>query len=145
MSESRPAIVYDGECRFCLWSLGRIRRFDRTGRFEYLPRQTAGIEERFPVLTSSDFNTGLRLIHDGGRVDVGADAVYEIYRRLPPWHLFAWVYRLPVIRQLFRAGYGLVARNRHRFGRVECADDVCEVPYGERNPGASDSPTSSSG
>ena len=70
--------------------------------------------------------------------------MYEIYRRLPPWHLLAWVYRLPVIRQLFRAGYGLVARNRHRFGRVECADDACEVPYGERNPGASDS-TSSSG
>ena len=43
MSESRPVIVYDSECRFCLWSVGRIRRFDRTGRFEYLPRQTAGI------------------------------------------------------------------------------------------------------
>ena len=55
MSEPRPAIVYDGECRFCLWSLGR---------FEYLPRQIAGIEERFPILTSSDFNTGLRLVHD---------------------------------------------------------------------------------
>ena len=143
MSEPRPAIVYDGECRFCLWSLGRIRRFDRNGRFEYLPRQTAGIEERFPVLTSSDFNTGLRLIHDGGRVDVGADAVYEIYRRLPPWHLLAWVYRLPVIRQLFRAGYGLVARNRHRFGRVECADESCEVPYGERHPDASSTSSSS--
>ena len=81
MIETRPVIVYDGECRFCLWSVGRIRRFDRNGRFEYLPRQTAGIEERFPVLSSSDFNTGLRLIHAGGQVDVGADAVYQIYRR----------------------------------------------------------------
>ena len=128
MIETRPVIVYDGECRFCLWSVGRIRRFDRNGRFEYLPCQTAGIEERFPILSSSDFNTGLRLIHAGGQVDVGADAVYQIYRQLPPWNLFTGVYRIPGLKQLFRAGYGLIARNRHRFGRVECADEVCEIP-----------------
>ena len=139
MSETLPVIVYDGECRFCLWSVGRIRRFDRNGRFEYLPRQTAGIEERFPVLSHSDFNTGLRLIHAGGQIDVGADAVYQIYRRLPPWHLFTGVYRIPGLKQLFRAGYGLVARNRHRFGRVECVDEACEIPYGERHKGASES------
>ena len=110
-----------------------------TARFEYLPRQTDGIEERFPVLSSSDFNTGLRLIHAGGQVDVGADAVYQIYRRLPPWHLFTGVYCIPGLKQLFRAGYGLIARNRHRFGRVECADEACELPYDERHKGTSES------
>ena len=74
MGKFRPVIVYDGECRFCLWSVGRIRRF------EYLPRQADGMEERFPVLARSDFNTGLRLICADGQVDVGADAVYQIYR-----------------------------------------------------------------
>lgn len=80
MGKFRPVIVYDGECRFCLWSVGRIRRFDRNGRFGYLPRQADGMEERFPVLARSDFNTGLRLICADGQVDVGADAVYQIYR-----------------------------------------------------------------
>lgn len=131
-----PAIIYDGECRFCLWSVGRIRRLDRDGRFEYIPRQQPDLDARYPVLAASDFNTGLRLIHADGAVHVGADAVYQIYRRLPPWHLVAWVYRIPGLTQLFRIGYALVARNRHRFGRVRpglaCDGQACQVSYGER-------------
>ncbi len=130
------AIIYDGQCRFCLWSMGRIRRFARAGQFEYLPRQQPGLEERFPVLTQSDFNTGLRLIHPDGTVYVGADGVYEIYRRLTPFHLITWVYRLPVCRQIFRLGYALIARNRHRFGQVSstlaCDTDECALSYGEK-------------
>ena len=121
----QPVIVYDGECRFCLWSVQRIRKLDRPGLFEYVPRQARGVAERFPALAGSDFNTGLRLIQDGGQVHVGADAVYEIYRRLSPYRFFAWVYRLPVLRQLFRAAYALVARNRHRFGKVRCVSEAC--------------------
>lgn len=130
MTTAEPVIVYDGECRFCDWSVRRIKKLDRQKQFEYLPRQAPGVEERFPVLAASDFNTGLRLIDDP-RVFVGADAVHQIYRRIPPYHLIAWAYALPGLRQLFRFGYALVALNRHRFGRMECAD-ACEVPFGER-------------
>ncbi|HIG17023.1 MAG TPA: DUF393 domain-containing protein, partial [Candidatus Handelsmanbacteria bacterium] len=94
MTTQIPAIIYDGECRFCLWSMGRIRKFARDGQFEYIPRQTPGLDDRFPVLSQSDFNTGLRLIHADGTVHVGADGVYEIYRRLSPFHLIAWIYRV---------------------------------------------------
>ena len=65
--------------------------------------------------------------------------MYQIYRRLPPWNLFTGVYRIPGLKQLFRAGYDLIARNRHRFGRVECVDEACEIPYGERQKGTSES------
>jgi predicted DCC family thiol-disulfide oxidoreductase YuxK len=131
-----PAIIYDGQCRFCLWSMRRIRKFARDGQFEYLPRQQPGLEERYPILAQSDFNTGLRLIHPDGTVHVGADGVYEIYRHLSPFHLVAWIYRLPLCRQVFRLGYALIARNRHRFGRVPsdpgCTDDACTLSFGEK-------------
>lgn len=130
-----PAIIYDGQCRFCLWSIGRIRRLAREGQFEYLPRQQRGLDERFPILAQSDFNTGLRFIHADGTVHVGADGVYEIYRRLTPFHLIAWVYRLPLLTWVFRLGYSLIARNRHRFGRVSsdlnCDDEACSLSFGE--------------
>ncbi len=122
-----PVIIYDGECRFCQWSVRRIRKLDRRQQFEYVPRQTEGLDARFPVLAESDFNTGLRLM-DAGAVHVGADAIYQIYRRLPPYNLVAWLYRVPLITQLGRLGYAIIARNRHRFGRVECNTGACTVP-----------------
>lgn len=116
--------------------MGRIRKLSHEGQFEYAPRQLAGLDERFPVLAQSDFNTGLRLIQADGTVHVGADGVYQIYRRISPFHLIAWVYRLPLFQQFFRLGYAVVAGNRHRFGRLPpgtaCSDDTCTVSYGEK-------------
>ena len=132
----RPVIIYDGECRFCRWSVDRVRQRDHAGAFEYLPRQQPGIEARFPVLAVSDFNTGLRFIDTEGTVHVGADGVYQTYRRLRPYHLLAWLYRVPGLTQLFRLGYAVIARNRHRFGRLApeaaCDGDVCDTPYAQR-------------
>ncbi len=147
----QSTIIYDGECRFCQWSVRRIRSLDREDQFEYLPRQADGVDERFPILSQSDFNTGLRLIKDDGRVCVGADAVFEIYGSLPPYHLVTWTYRIPILRQLFKIGYDLIARNRHRFGRVECDTGSCDVPAvnadqapSTSQPSAPAAPTSSS-
>ena len=109
----KPIVVYDGECRFCIWSVRRMKKKDKRCQFDYLPRQTQGIEDHFPKLASSDFNTGMRLVVDKEDIYVGADAVYQIYRRLPPFHLFAWLYRVPVLNLVFRAGYALIARYRH--------------------------------
>jgi predicted DCC family thiol-disulfide oxidoreductase YuxK len=124
----KPVIVYDGECRFCQWSVRRIRQLDRREQFEFVPRQSAGLDARFPILAKSDFNTGLRLIEDAGAVHVGADAIYQIYRSLPPYNLVAWLYRVPPFTQFGRLGYSIIARNRHRFGRTECDTGSCTVP-----------------
>ena len=127
-----PAIIYDGECRFCQWSVRRIRKLDRRRQFEFAPRQTEGLDQRFPVLTESDFNTGLRLI-DAEAVYVGADAIYQIYRHLPPHNLVAWLYRVPPFTQLARLGYAIIARNRHRFGLVEWSVNLTLKRYPSLN------------
>ena len=129
----RPIVIYDGECRFCLWSVRRIQRIDRLNLFDYLPRQMPGLELVYPRLADSDFNTGMRLIVDTGQIYVGADAVYQIYRRIPPFHLLTWSYRLPVLHWVYRSLYALVARYRHLSGRVVCDTSACELPFGERS------------
>ena len=130
---NKPIVVYDGECRFCIWSVRRIQKKDNRDQFDYLPRQTQGIEDHFPKLAESDFNTGMRLVMSHAEIYVGADAVYQIYRRLPPFHLLAWLYRVPGLHLLFRAGYALIARYRHLSGRVACDTGTCELSYGERD------------
>ena len=127
MRNGLSVVVYDGECPFCLRQIARIRAWDPGGRFEYLPRQTDGIEERFPILATSDFDVGMRLIEPGGRVHVGADAVYEIARRLPRTRWAAWLYRVPGLHGVAREAYGWIARNRRRLGRA-CGPDGCPVP-----------------
>lgn len=122
----RPVVVYDGECPFCRRQVSRIQQRDVDGALEYLPRQAEGIEQRFPQLTEGDFDTGMRLVHPDGSVSVGADAVYQIARRVRTWRYFAWLYRVPVLHQVFRAMYGWIARNRNRLEKA-CTDDTCEL------------------
>ena len=129
---SEQVVVYDGECRFCNWSVRRIQRLDKHGQFVCLPRQARDIELRFPKLADSDFNTGLRLIIDTDEIHVGADAVYEIYRRMPPFQLLTWLYRVPILHTLFVAAYAFIARNRNRLGHVPCDAEACTMPYGTR-------------
>jgi predicted DCC family thiol-disulfide oxidoreductase YuxK len=126
MLKRTPVIVYDGECRFCIRQIERIKSFDQAEQFEYVPRQAVGIEERFPILAQSDFNTGMRFISIDGKVDVGADAVYQIFKRLPGFATIAWIYRLPICKQVARLAYAWVAANRKKLGQ-SCDAGACKI------------------
>ena len=132
LDTARSEIVYDGACAFCRRQVARIRGCERRGRerrssFEYMPRQTPGIEKRFPRLAEGDFNSGMRLITPGGQIFVGADAVYEIVCALPGWRRFAWLYRLPVVHALARRAYAWIAAHRQSLSKLSkpCDDDAC--------------------
>ncbi len=129
MSEAAqlPVVVYDGECAFCRRQIARIRRYDRHGRFECVPRQTPGLTDRFPALGQGGFDTGMRLIVPDGRIYVGADSVYQISRQLAVFRWFAWLYRVPGVHVLARAVYGWIAARRRSLGR-RCDDGACSVP-----------------
>ncbi len=122
----KPALIYDGECSFCLRQIERIKHRDREAGFEYLPRLTPGLEERFPRLAEGDFNSGMRLIMPDGTIHVGADAVYQVARHLPGWRRLAWLYRLPGLHGLARLAYGWVAARRSSLGPAS-TDDSCST------------------
>ncbi len=132
---SRYVIIYDGECGFCRRQINWIRSRDRSSCFEFVPRQTDGVEERFPALKEQDFETGLRLIRPDGTVRVGADGVYEIARRLPGYRILALIYRVPGFGFLGRQVYAWIARNRQRLSG-QCESGTCAVEIG---PGPAES------
>ena len=45
-----------------------MQRMDRRDRFLYLPRQAAGLEDRYPLLANSHFNTGMRFIECADKI-----------------------------------------------------------------------------
>ena len=133
MDQLKDVIVYDAECPFCRRQIERIRKRDRADCFEYVPRQQPGLIDRFPALARADFNTGMRLIERAGTVSVGADAVYQIARRLPYWRRWAWLYRLPGLHALAQRVYGWIAANRQRLGQ-SCEDGACKLPTQDVRP-----------
>lgn len=111
-----PVLVYDGQCNFCKRQIARIRTMDRRDQFEYAPRDTPGLTDRFPKLAQEEFNTGMRLVMPDGQIFIGADAVYQIARRLPRVSLIAWLYRVPGLHALARAIYARIAARRQSLG-----------------------------
>lgn len=125
---ARPIVVYDGDCPFCRRQIDRFRRLDRAQSLDFTPKQTDGLFDRFPKLGEGDFNTGMRFIEVGGNIQVGADAVYQIFRRLPRYRTIAWLYRVPLLHTLCKWGYAWIARNRYRLaGGKACTDETCEI------------------
>ena len=135
-NQAKPVVIYDGECSFCLRQIERIKRHDRRSRFEYVPRQSPGLDERFPRLADDDFNSGMRLITPRGEILVGADALYHIVRRLPIWGNIAWIYRLPGLNRLARLAYRWIAANRHRLGRSGAEPSCNSAPDADEHSAA---------
>ena len=126
MIGNKSTIVYDGECRFCIDQVERVKRMDRGGQFEYIPRQSPEVNKRFPALQTINFEEGMRVVDDSGRIFVGADAVHQIARRLPGTRMFAWLYHLPILKQIARQTYKWVAANRKRLGET-CENNACKL------------------
>ena len=119
-------VIFDGDCPFCRRQMAWIAARAAPADFDFVPRQTPGLTERFPILAQSDFNTGLRLVLPDRTIRVGADGVYEIARRLPRWRRLAWLYRVPVLHALAKLAYARIARRRRSLRRT-CEDDRCET------------------
>ena len=122
---TRPVIIYDGECNFCVSGIRRIRDRDQADQFLYTPRQTQDIQTLYPQLADIESKAGMRLIDQSGKVHCGADAVYQIYRRIGKYRYFTWIYLVPIIRTLLKGIYLIISKNRSRLGRAKCESESC--------------------
>jgi predicted DCC family thiol-disulfide oxidoreductase YuxK len=126
-SKRSAVVIYDGECRFCIARVGELEKADTERQLEFMPRQAKESEQRFPQIKGIALDEGILLIDNAGQVHVAADAMYQIYKRLPSTRNVAWLYDVPGLRQVFQLGYRAVAANRRRLGQV-CTDDHCKLP-----------------
>src|SRR4249920_3513733 len=119
----RPALLYDGHCRFCVAQAARLDRATG-GRLELLDFRAPGVLGRFPQVDAAGCERAMQFVHPDGRVAAGAEAAREAFKLRPALRPVAWLMGLPGLRQLAAAGYRAIAANRYRLGgRVESCDD----------------------
>ncbi len=126
---SRPLLVYDGDCGFCVRSVARLRRLTR-GALDDEPSQSAA--PRFAHVPPVDFARAVFLFEPdpqtpgGLRTSRAAEAVFRALAVRPAWRWTWWLYRgAPGVRPLTEAAYDWVARHRDlvlRLDRALCGD-----------------------
>jgi predicted DCC family thiol-disulfide oxidoreductase YuxK len=112
---TKPVMVFDGDCNFCMtW----IRRWERTtgDRVDYLPFQDASISQRFPEIPRSQFESAVQLIVPDGSVYGGAEAAFRALACVPGGEWFLdWYTHSPAFARAAEWGYRRVAANRRFF------------------------------
>jgi predicted DCC family thiol-disulfide oxidoreductase YuxK len=129
---SAPTLLYDQSCGFCRWSVSRFLAWDATETLRAVPIQS---EEAGRLLCNMEPGVRMASAHlvsaDGHVYSAGAVAD-PLLRMLRGGRPFAAVARtLPGTTERV---YRLVARNRHRLGRLLGAAACAEEPESTGSP-----------
>jgi predicted DCC family thiol-disulfide oxidoreductase YuxK len=109
-------VLYDHDCGFCRWSIGRLLAWDRAGHLRPLAIQSAEGQRLLADLTPEQRLATAHAVDAAGRRTSGGDAMAPIAAVLPGGGpLVALGRRAPA---LARAGYRAVAGRRSIFGRL---------------------------
>lgn len=114
-------VLYDGNCGFCsrwvpFWENTLVRR-----GFRIAPLQEEWVAEKF-ALSQDELTAELRLLLASGETRAGAEVYRYLMRRIwwaTPLYLLS---QLPILRNLFDAGYRAFADNRYWISRT------CHLP-----------------
>ena len=114
---SRLVVLFDADCGFCSWSATALDRLDRGHALRLLPLQRAAIELDDAPPEGILLET-MHVRDRDGRWERGGAAVLRIAAAVPLLRPLAVAARLPPVRWAIDAWYRVVARHRHRLGRL---------------------------
>ena len=110
-AKSRPTLIYDGDCSFCIEWVGFWRALSGES-VEYISGQEAIASGRFPELTAEDCRKAVQFVTAEGRWS-GAQAVGHFLDRVPGYGWFHWCMRfIPGFAALASFGYKWIAGHR---------------------------------
>jgi predicted DCC family thiol-disulfide oxidoreductase YuxK len=114
MGASKQVLIFDGDCAFCSSSARLLRKMTRH-KIPIEPYQKLDLE-------SLGLTSELNFVSGTTRY-VAAEAIAQaLVESKTIWALAGWFLKLPVIRNIAKPIYFLVAANRHRLpgGTPEC-------------------------
>jgi len=107
-------IYYDGNCKFCIRSLNKVKKFDWFNRLNLIPIME--LQENDNDLDIDYLQKEMGLKDENGEIYYGADAFEQIFNRCILLIPISLLMKIPGIIYIARYIYGVIARNRIQLG-----------------------------
>lgn len=121
-------VIYDGHCSFCRARVKQLAWLDRGRRLAFLSLHDPEVKKRYPDLTYDQLMKEMYVVDRHGGRHPGAAGFRYLSRHMPLLFPIAPLMHIPFSMPLWQAIYGLVARNRYLFGKIEeCEDGACKL------------------
>jgi predicted DCC family thiol-disulfide oxidoreductase YuxK len=116
LKTERPVVLYDADCGFCRWSLGKLLAWDRRRRVRPVAIQSAEGQRLLADLSEAKRLSSWHLVGPDGRLRSAGAAAAPLLRTLPGGApLAALLERFPSATE---GAYAWVAAHRGRLGRL---------------------------
>src|SRR5437763_17088280 len=113
---ARGVVLYDADCGFCKWSLGKILAWDRPGRLRAVAIQSAEGEHLLAELSPEAGLASWHLVDQAGTLHSAGAAAEHLARMLPGGRPLAAVLR--ALPRLPERAYHHLADNLDRWPRL---------------------------
>jgi predicted DCC family thiol-disulfide oxidoreductase YuxK len=116
MEAGSAILLYDRDCGFCRWSLGKLLAWDRRGRIRPVSLQSREADELLGGMSEEERMGSWHLIDAGGEVQSAGAGIAPLLRLLPGGRPLAAVAgRMPGAME---RGYRFVAGHRSVWGKL---------------------------
>ena len=116
-------VLYDGACPRCRASMALVAAGDPDRLIEPIDLTAVAVSDVHPALAKEACLRSMHLVHAGGRVEEGYDAVVRILSWTPLFWAPSLVRFAPGVAPIGRRVYNRIAASRPRD--VACSDEVC--------------------
>ena len=113
--ESRPLLIYDGQCRLCLCVKEGLERSGASDHVRFVPYQSEEATSRLGVHHQPGRPDVAFLLDAQGRLAHGLDAFLPLLPLYPGGRLLQRMLRIRLVRWMAKGLYWLVARYRYRL------------------------------
>ena len=135
---SRVILIYDRDCGFCRWSLGKVLAWDRRRAVRPVALGTPEANRLLADVPAAERPKSWHLVDEAGRVHSAGAGFEPLFRFLPGGGPFATVAaRLP---RATESGYRFVSGNRGIWGTfvTDGAKRRADARIGDRQVAATD-------
>lgn len=117
LDNKRLTLFYDGLCPLCQAEILFLSRRNQRGLLQFIDINSNYYHPDLIGISCENALESMYAQFDDGRLISGIDVFAETYRRADLRWL-AWLLSISFFKPLFRFGYRLFARNRHKVSRV---------------------------